>query len=147
MAKHGSLPPKINDSSGDAEQQLGTESLMAEWVTVPVLSRVDAFSHRSLQESIEEFRRKGCHHFILDFTSSRFISVQSIRYCVETANSLYAAGGKLVLLGCSERIKKHFEVYGSLKHIQVARNEAELKKLGLSLEKRRNSEFDREASA
>jgi anti-anti-sigma factor len=124
MAEHGSLPPE----SDEIDQQINTGVPLSNWVTVPVLSRVDAFSQISLQESIAELRNKSHRHFVLDFRTSRFISVQSIRYCVEIARTLHAEGGRLVLLGCSERIKKHFEVYGSLVHIQVVRNEAELKK-------------------
>jgi hypothetical protein len=48
-------------------------------------------------------------------------SIWAIQVIVQFAKALETAGGRFALMGPSEKSKRHFEIYGSLKHIVAFR--------------------------
>jgi anti-sigma B factor antagonist len=96
------------------------------WQVIPVRTRLDAESHPELMGQIHEALAEGCGHIALDLTNNQFFSLAAIQLCVGLARDLAGENGSLALVGCNERTKKHFDVYGSLKQITIARTLAEL---------------------
>ena len=96
------------------------------WQVIPVRPRLDAESHPELMEQIHEALAEGCNNIALDLTQNLFFSLAAIQLCMGLARDLSNENGALALVGCNERTKKHFDVYGSLKQIKVVRNLSEL---------------------
>ncbi len=68
----------------------------------------------------------GHLNLALDLKNNRFVSLQAIHYIVGLAENLAGRGGRFALIACAEKTKRHFEIYGSLKHIAIVRSEADL---------------------
>lgn len=96
------------------------------WQVISVLSRLDAETLSMLMTDIHECLATGARRIALDLTKNEFFSLNAIQLCVGLARDLDADEGRLALVGCGERTKKHFDVYGSLKQITVVRTLAEL---------------------
>ena len=100
---------------------------LEEWHVIHVKSRVDSFTQEELLNEIREAVAQGRKKIALDLKSNRFLSLPAIKGCVEVSKKLAADSGKFALIMCPERTKRHFEIYGSLKHIRVMRSNGELK--------------------
>lgn len=96
------------------------------WRFINLKNRMDSSQQEELVAEMATARNEGSTRIALDFRGNRFISLQAIRTIVTAAEELAGEGGEIALIGCIERVKRHFEIYGSLKHIRVARTEAEL---------------------
>jgi anti-anti-sigma regulatory factor len=107
-------------SSGSFEARLG-------WRLIQVKSRVDFSNQEELAQAIREARAQGCKKIALDFRANRFFSLPSIKICVDIAAELSGErGGDFALISCTEKTRRHFEIYGSLKHIRNLRSERDL---------------------
>ncbi len=100
------------------------------WQVIPVRVRLDAETHSELMMQIHEALAEGCNRIALDLTQTQFFSLAAIQLCMGLAKDLAGNDGALALVACNERTKKHFDVYGSLKQITVARSLAELVSTG-----------------
>lgn len=96
------------------------------WQVISILPRLDAENHGALMSEIHAILADGSRRIALDLTQNRFFSLAAIQMCVSLARDLADDGGSLALVGCPERTKKHFDVYGSLKQIIVVRALGEL---------------------
>jgi len=108
------VPAPVEGSAADA------------WQVISVRTRLDAETHADLMTQIHEALAEGCSRIALDLSQNQFFSLNAIQLCMGLARDLANDGGSLALIGCSERTKKHFDVYGSLKQIKVVRTIAEL---------------------
>jgi anti-anti-sigma regulatory factor len=112
-----------NDSyapGGSFEARLG-------WRLIQVKSRVDFSNQEELAQAIREARAQGCKKIALDLRANRFFSLPSIKICVDIAAELSGErGGDFALISCTEKTRRHFEIYGSLKHIRNVRSERDL---------------------
>ena len=77
-------------------------------------------------KEIEERVNAGDRFIALDLKGNRFVSLPVIKFCVEIATRLGKQGGSLALVGCIERTKRHFEIYGTLDEIRICQNTKEL---------------------
>lgn len=100
-----------------------------DWRIVHVKMRVDSFNQGELLDDLRNLRVQGHKKLALDLKDNRFLSLPVIRFCVDAARDLHSVGGVLALIGPSEKTKRHFEIYGSLKYIRVVRAESDLTKL------------------
>ncbi len=96
------------------------------WQVITVLPRLDSFNHSDLMTEIHSILAEGTRRVALDLTQNKFFSLNAIQLCVSLARDLANDDGSFALIGCPERTKRHFEVYGSLKQIVVVRSVTEL---------------------
>lgn len=96
------------------------------WQVIQVRPRLDSETHADLMTLIHEALAEGCRRIALDLTQNQFFSLNAIQLCMGLARDLANDEGTLALIGCNERTKKHFDIYGSLKQIRVVRTLAEL---------------------
>ena len=96
------------------------------WRFINLKNRMDSSQQVELLGELASARKEGSTRIALDFRNNRFISLQAIQSIVTAAEELAGEGGEIALVGCIERVKRHFEIYGSLKHIRVVRTEADL---------------------
>lgn len=98
----------------------------SDWQIIQVKTRVDSFNQAELFDEIRALRANGHQQIALNLHHNRFLSFPVIRFCVDAARELREGGGVFALVGCSERTKRHFEIYGSLGPIRIVRSEADL---------------------
>lgn len=96
------------------------------WRIVVCKARVDATSYDMMAAQLKEWQAMGELNLAIDLRATRFMSLQAIRFCVDLANSLREKGGSLALIAPAEKTQRHFEIYGTLKGIQVVRTDAAL---------------------
>ncbi len=96
------------------------------WQVIPVRPRLDSETHADLMTLIHEALAEGCRRIALDLTQNQFFSLNAIQLCMGLARDLANDEGSLALIGCNERTRKHFDVYGNLRQIKVVRTLAEL---------------------
>ena len=117
---------KTSHDSGPESEPADAETVGGGWRVVGVKSRVDSFNQGALMEEIRGLAAQGAKHIALDLKANRFMSLPVIKCCVEVAQLLSECGGGFALVGCSEKTKRHFEIYGTLDHIEVVRSSAQL---------------------
>jgi anti-anti-sigma factor len=96
------------------------------WSIVQVKTRIDSQSQTELIDEVKRLRAEGKRRIALNLRNNRFLSFPAIRYCVDTAKEMRASGGLLALVACSEKTKRHFEIYASLDPICIVRDESDL---------------------
>ena len=118
----------------EIQDRLANENpgLGQEWAIVVLKPRVDSFNHAELTQELATLFDAGRRCLALDLTGNRFFCLQAIKVCVDMAAKLSENGGAFALVGCNERTRRHFEVYGSLKHILMVRYPSGLQSLSTS---------------
>lgn len=96
------------------------------WQVITLKQRMDADTHGDLVQEIHEVLAEGAKRIALDLTMNRFFSLNAIQFCMSVARDLEYSGGSLALIGCGEKTKRHFDIYGSLKTIRLVRSIHEL---------------------
>lgn len=126
------LEPIVEAVDADAASAVSTVAALAApldidaWQVIPVRVRLDAETQPDFMTQIHSALADGCRRIALDLTQNQFFSLNAIQLCVSLARDLTSDGGALALVGCAERTKKHFDVYGSLRQIMVVRTLGEL---------------------
>ena len=92
------------------------------WNLVNLKARVDAGTFDELQTAVRDLRLQGKTHIALDLRLTRFLSVPAIQLIVSVARELKEQSGELVLVGPSEKTKRHLEIYGSIKDVRIVRS-------------------------
>ncbi len=96
------------------------------WQVITLSSRLDAFNHTELVQAIHEALAEGAKRIALDLTPNKFFSLNAIQFCTSIARDLAYDGGYLALIGCAERTRRHFDIYGSTKQVRFVRSMDEL---------------------
>ncbi len=96
------------------------------WQIVTLLPRLGSSNHSDLMTEIHLVLAEGSRRLALDLTQNQFFSLNAIQLCVSLARDLAEDDGGFAIIGCGERTKKHFEIYGSLKQITMVRTVSEL---------------------
>ena len=96
------------------------------WQVITLLPRLDSSNHSDLMTEIHSALAEGARRVALDLTQNRFFSLNAIQLCVSLARDLAEDDGAFAIIGCGERTKNHFEIYGSLKQITMVRTISEL---------------------
>ena len=121
---HNVRDDRISDGG---ENEIATSSQApGNWRVVQVKTRVDSFNQEELTEEIKRLRSVGVIQIALNLRQNRFLNFPSIRFCVEVAEELRLISGGFALVGCSEKTKRHFEIYGSLDAIRLVRSETDV---------------------
>lgn len=96
------------------------------WQIISILPRLDSSNHSDLMSEVHSVLAEGARRVALDLTQNEFFSLNAIQLCVSLARDLAEDDGHFAIIGCGERTKKHFEIYGSLKQITMVRFVSEL---------------------
>jgi len=99
---------KIKDESG--------------WLTVSIDGRVDAFNFESVVNNVSSAIDCGHAHVMLDLTFTKFLSLKAIKFFADIADKVSCLGGKLVLVGASEKLKYQISTYASLDAMEIVRS-------------------------
>lgn len=117
----------VSPSAQTKAQALGQVQALGDWQLITVPSRVESGNDAELMAEIAARLQNSALpisacRLALDVRNSRFLSMKVIRYCSQVAAELAAhSSAAFVMIGCSERMRRHFEIYGSLQHIQLVR--------------------------
>ncbi len=91
------------------------------WFVINAKVRIDSFNQDTLKALLNRSQEASFQNVALDLRTTRFISIQAIQTISQFADALRAKGGAFALIGPTERAKRHFEIYGSLRAITVMR--------------------------
>jgi anti-anti-sigma regulatory factor len=98
----------------------------SQWQVVSLKTRVDTSELGDLAKELGDLAAEGHLKIALDLKNNRFLSIKAISYISGLSESLASRGGECVLLACTEKTKRHFDIYGSLEHLRIVRSEASL---------------------
>ena len=115
-----------NGSAATAAGMNASAGVHPGWQIVSAKSRIDSSTQEDLITELKRHVQNGHKRIALDLHSTRFVSLPVLKVCVEIALAFSENGGNFILIACPEKIKRHFEIYGSLKHIQLLRSTREL---------------------
>lgn len=130
MGDMNSIEPASVEALAEDGQLESSSRASKKWRVIAAKLRVDSFNQIELENMARAAREEGCRKIALDLKANRFFSFQAIRFFVDMARDLAQANGELALIGCSEKTKRHFEIYGSLDHIRMVRTLTELEDAG-----------------
>lgn len=97
-----------------------------EWVFLEMPERLESHRQGVFREQVARFMSEGRTRLVIDFSRARFISLPSIKFLTEAGEQLKSMGGTLAIMAASEKIKRQFDVYGSLGQLKVVRRPSEL---------------------
>jgi anti-anti-sigma factor len=102
--------------------ETATNEKPVSWNLINLKARVDAGTFDDLQAAVRDLRLQGKTHIALDLRLTRFLSVPAIQLVVSVARELKEQSGELVLVGPSEKTRRHLEIYGSVKDVRILRS-------------------------
>jgi anti-anti-sigma regulatory factor len=112
-----------------------------DWVYVPAPGRMDSFNFETTKRNLESLCQQT-KRVALDVSAAHFVNIPMIRFLHEMAKDLNRAGGRLALVGPSEKLKRQFCIFASLDQVEVFSQEAWNKHMMASTPvKRPHSEF------
>lgn len=93
-------------------------SLMVEykkkWLYIPAPGRWDAFNYDQSRQQLLDLSRQ--FQFIaIDVAELQFISIQMLKLIHEVAEGLANRGGRFALIGSTEKLKRQFHIFASLR--------------------------------
>ena len=96
---------------------------MTENITYKVGERIDSFSFTEFKNAIETNLAQSPPILTLDLVGTNFLSIPAIKLIAFCANQLLDKGGRLILMGPTEKLKRQIGIYGSLKNVMVKKSE------------------------
>ena len=96
--------------------------MTTENITHKVGNRIDSFSLGEFKDLIESHIQKSPGTLTLDLIGTNFLSIPCIKLIAFWATQLQSNGGKLVLLGATEKLKRQIGIFGSLDHLMVKKS-------------------------
>lgn len=98
------------------------ESMDGDNVVQRVGERVDSFSLNEFKNLVEAQIEQKPSTLTLDLIGTKFLSIPCIKLIAYWADRMQSQGGKLVLLGVTEKLKRQIGIYGSLDHLIVKKS-------------------------
>lgn len=83
-----------------------------DWLYIPAPGRLDAFNFDQTKQFIEEVRPRT-KQIAFDVREAHFVSLPMIKYLHGLALELSRAGGRLALVGTTEKLKRQISIYAS----------------------------------
>lgn len=84
-----------------------------DWYYVPAPGRLDAFNFELTKNRLEELS-KSANKIALDVSSAHFVSIPMIKLIHSLASELARKGGRLALVGTTEKLKRQIHIFASL---------------------------------
>ena len=94
------------------------ESQKQEWVYIPAPGRLDAFNFEIAKSEIEEAATKS-KQIALDVSGAQFISIPMIKFIHSIARELVKRGGRMALVGPTEKLKRQIRIFASLDPLTI----------------------------
>jgi anti-anti-sigma regulatory factor len=91
--------------------------------TYKVGERIDSFSFTEFKNSLESHLGQGPATLTLDLLGTNFLSIPCIKLIAFCADQLLEKGGRVILLGPTEKLKRQIGIYGSLKNVTIKKSE------------------------
>lgn len=111
------VPLKSDESNLQAQPTANVDA----WQVITLKPAIDSVNHADLVQEIHQALAEGAKRIALDLSQNRFFSLNAIQFCTSIARELSFAGGAFALVGCAERTRRHFDIYGSMKQIRSVR--------------------------
>jgi anti-anti-sigma regulatory factor len=81
------------------------------WTVIYVNGRSDSFHFPMLKAQIEDLLGTGVTFLAIDLSRTKFLSIATIDYINRLTQSIYSQGGRLALLGATEKIKRNLSIF------------------------------------
>ena len=84
-----------------------------DWYYVPAPGRLDAFNFELSKDRLEKLA-KTTNQIAIDVSSAHFVSIPMIKLIHSLASELARKGGRLALVGTTEKLKRQIHIFASL---------------------------------
>ncbi|MEY4616293.1 MAG: hypothetical protein RJB66_1253 [Pseudomonadota bacterium] len=88
------------------------------WSIFEVMGTIDSIHTKVFIDSLADYIDGGRKNIIMDLTKASFLSIGAIRYINQMSQYLSGSGGRLVIMGANERIKRHIDIFVSWKELR-----------------------------
>lgn len=89
-----------------------------DWIYIPAPGRMDAFNFEIAKTEIEQAAGQA-RQLALDVSGAHFISIPMIKFIDSLAREMVRRGGRLALIGPTEKLKRQFRIFASLDPITL----------------------------
>lgn len=94
------------------------------WIVFLLKDRIDDSNYKEFTfEMDKRLQEKTCPNIALQMSGTQFLSLPSIKYFSVVAKEIAKKGGKLALVGVSEKLKRQIDIFATLKPMLVFRSE------------------------
>lgn len=83
------------------------------WGIFEVQGMVDSVHTKIFTDTLSEYLRTGPANLVIDLSKTPFLSIGAIRHLNQTSQTLLEKGGRLVVMGVNDRIRKHVDIFVS----------------------------------
>jgi anti-anti-sigma regulatory factor len=83
-----------------------------EWLYIPAPGRLDSFNFDVTKTDLDQLVAR-CNQVAIDVSGAQFISIPMIKYLHGLAVGLAERGGRLALVGPSEKFKRQIGIFAS----------------------------------
>ncbi len=84
-----------------------------DWTYVPAPGRLDAFNFELTKSELEALAAEA-KQIAIDVSSAHFVSIPMIKFIDSLARDMVRRGGRLALVGPTEKLKRRFDTFASL---------------------------------
>jgi anti-anti-sigma factor len=84
-----------------------------DWFFVPAPGRLDAFNFEDTKRELEDAAKKT-KQIAIDVSSVHFVSIPMIKFIHSLASEVARKGGRLALVGPTEKLKRQIHIFASL---------------------------------
>lgn len=84
-----------------------------EWTYVPAPGRLDAFNFELTKSELEALAAEA-KQIAIDVSTAHFVSIPMIKFIDSLARDMVRRGGRLALVGPTEKLKRRFDTFASL---------------------------------
>lgn len=88
------------------------------WFYVPAPGRLDAFNFELTKTELEALAAEA-KQIAIDVSSAHFVSIPMIKFIDSLARDLVRRGGRLALVGPTEKLKRRINTFASLDPLTV----------------------------
>lgn len=93
-------------------------SVFLDWILLRFPDRVDALNIHGMINAVEAELSKD-RRIAFDMRQVQFINLQALKYLHEVAVELNQSGGRVALVGPSEKLKRQFTLFAALEPFKI----------------------------
>ena len=106
-----------------------------DWVYIPAPGRLDAFNFDHAKSELEQIASEQ-KQIAIDVSGAHFVSIPMIKFIHSLATDLARKGGRLALVGPSEKLKRQIHIFASLDPLMLFSQDSWEKLVNTALEGR-----------
>jgi anti-anti-sigma regulatory factor len=88
------------------------------WSYLPAPGRLDAFNFELTKTEIEQIAAQS-QQIAIDVSGAHFVSIPMIKFLDSLAREMVRKGGRLALVGPTEKLKRQISIFASLDPLTV----------------------------